>query len=545
MREKEAGLEFTPSDLARLFSSSDIKQTMIEILIDNMIDKSLDGTGLFVDDIKHSLKKLNLTFDPLMILSKFRIIQIKDNGLVELHPIVSNELNLWPHLLNILRNKYGIVVSKRMYNLGRYLKYINSLSDQLKFLLINMNLDEIVLVNAIKGLYTIRFTKDEELMDFQEALRFYKFKENLSKKAITALKAIGENMHLLTKNDIMFLKKSLLTIDKIATHADAVKQEFTRFSVSAFLSGAINFEDVLSYENMDEFITLSLLMKMNKLDQMEITAIDQNDPIMKLIQRYLQRELPKERKKAIVRIIARFFREFLIREGFIYDLNKFISSFYQKEFDLKKTLFKTIKKMQIWTPIYNQKIKASSRNLILVNDLSGSMIASYVGQIELFQGLITAIERGMESEIVFVSFSNETYAITNQSLNKINIKEQFLELLTENTMGMTNLNAIFQTLISGMPNRGERFRPPDPEQTIIFFVSDLQETIGGSLDPELVEKAIRQCRKFFVLIPKQGNFSHSNYSLILEYGAIPVFYNSVNEIPITILKVFKDELTPR
>ncbi|MFX0100954.1 MAG: VWA domain-containing protein [Candidatus Hodarchaeota archaeon] len=533
-------MDFSAKDLAALFASSDLKQSTLEILIDKLILQALQGKREFVKNIKEALKKLGISFDPILILKKFKIIEIKDDDSIFLHPIISPELNLWPHFLEILRNRFGIVVSKRMHNLGRYLKYMDTLSGQLQFLVLNLNVEREIVLDAIKGLFTIRLESQDDLMSFQEALKFYKHKENLNKKAVSALKTLGENMHLLTQDDMLYLKESMLTIDKVAAQADAVKQEFSRFSVNAFLSGVIKFDDILDFENTDELVTLSLLMKLDNMERLELRSVKETDPISRLIRKFLQRDLPKNRRKAVIRLIAKFFREFFMREGFKMDMGRLIQSIYHKELDLNKTIFKTMKKMQIWTPIYKQKIKASSRNLILVNDLSGSMISSYIGQIELFQGLIEAVEFNIDSEIVFISFSNDTFAIKRSSIKQPSNRDTFLALLTENTMGMTDINAAFESLQSGIPTRGEKFSPPNPDNTIVFFVSDMQETIGGKLDRDLVEEVIRGCKKFFLSVPI-GVYNQENYEVFLEMGAIPIFYKDVTEIPLNIMKVMAME----
>jgi hypothetical protein len=380
-----------------------------------------------------------------------------------------------------------------------------------------------------------------DLMSFQDALRFYKYKENLNEKATSALKTLSENMHLLTRNDMMYLKETMLTIDKVAAQTEVVKQEFTKFSVNAFLSGVIKFDDILEFENNDELTTLSLLMNMESSEKIKVETIDADDPISNLIRRVLHRDLPKGRRKAIIRLIASFFKDFFIREGFINDMQQLIDAFYQKEFDIKSTLFKTIKKMQIWTPMYKQKVKASSTNIILVNDLSGSMIASYIGQVELFQGLIESITQDIESEIVFLSFSSETFAINNANIDMSHEKEEFLGLLTENTMGMTDINCVIDTLLSGKPTRGDTFTPPDPDDTIIFFISDLQETIGGTIDPEKIEDLLHNTKKFFLSVPREY-FNHDNYQLFLEEGAIPLLYDNIIDIPRMVMNLIAKEI---
>nr|MDO8118404.1 VWA domain-containing protein [Candidatus Sigynarchaeota archaeon] len=481
--------------------------------------------------------------NPVLPLERMKIIQVNDVGgknVISLHPIVSQDLNLFPHFLEILRGRFGIVVSKRMQNFGRYMKYLDSMAAQVQFLAMNLNVPMDILLDAIKGLYSIRMGEKEDLMSFQDALRFYRYKENLNEKAVSAMRVLGENMHLLSKNDLVYLKQTLLTVDKIAAQTEAVKQEFTRFSVNAFLSGVIKFDDMLEYENTDELITLSLLMKMDPADRMKVQAVDMDDPISNLIRKFLNRDLPKGRRKAIIDIIASFFRDFFVREGFLKDLNLLIKALQQKEFDVKSTLFKTMKKMQIWTPVFKQKVKASSRNILLVNDLSGSMIASYIGQVELFQGLIDAMKQDMESEIVFISFSNDSFAyLSNKSKN--DNKEELLGLLTEYTMGLTDINCALETIKTGKPTRGDTFTPPHPETTIVFFISDLQETIGGSLDYELIESVVRNCKKFFVSIPNE-NFSNDNYAAFVEAGAIPVPFENVSDIPAKIVKLMASEL---
>ncbi|HME51935.1 MAG TPA: VWA domain-containing protein [Candidatus Lokiarchaeia archaeon] len=532
---------FAPEDLARLFSSTDIKQSTLEILLDSLIQHGLSGKTPTVEEIKTALKKLGVSADPVATLEKYKLVKIDVDRHVQLHPIVSENLNLWPHFLQILRNQYGVRVSKRMQNLGRYLKYIDTLSNQVQFLLLNLNLEREIVLEAVKGLFSIHATGPGEVMSFQDALRFFKYKEKLNDKAIAALKTLSENMHLLTKNDMLYLKQTLMTVDKVAAQTEAVKQEFTRFSVNAFLSGVIKFDDILEFENTDELATLSLLMKMNPAERLKVQAVDMDDPVSTLIRRFLHRNLPQGRRKAIIHLIASFFREFFMREGFLKDLNVLVQAFQHKEFDVKGTLFSTMKKMQIWTPIYKQKIKASSRNLILVNDLSGSMIASYIGQVELFQGLIESLDKDMESEIVFVSFSNDTFAINQSRMSKGHDREEFLGLLTENTMGMTDINSALQTIATGKPTRGDTFKPPTPEDTIVFLISDMQETIGGPIDFELAERVIKNTRKFFIPVPR-NNMNKENYQEFIDLGAIPVQYDEVTEIPQKVLKLMVSEL---
>ncbi|MHA1684353.1 MAG: VWA domain-containing protein [Promethearchaeota archaeon] len=528
---------FTSVDISRLFSSPDIKQSTIELVIDALIREEKSPA---VEDVRKAIKKLGISFDPVSLLEKFNIVKIQNNKVV-LHPIVSEELDLWPHLLEILRNRFGLLISRRIYQLGRYLHYIDSLPAQLQFLDLNLNIEKEVLHDAIKAIFTISVETSIEPMSFQEALRYFKYKEDLNTRAKAALRALGENMHLLTRNDVTFLKKSLLTIDKVASQVDDVKKEFSRFSVDAFLSGTIKLDDIMDFENIDELVTLSLLMKMENLDKIEAFSISDRDPVSKLIKNFLNRNLPASRRKAIIRMISKFFREFFVREGFSRDLNALIQAFYHKEFDLKKTLFKTMKKMEIWTPVFKKKIKASSRSMILVNDLSGSMIASYIGQVEMYHGLIEAITEDVESEIVFISFSNDTLSFKQTSLGRTMGKEDFLDLLTQHTMGMTDINAALQTLKTGIPSRGDTFKPPDPDETIVFFISDLQETIGGAIDYELVESVIKKCNKFYISIPR-NNFNEENYEIFVESGAIPVIYDKVVEIPMKIVKLMTHEL---
>ncbi len=526
---------FTPPDLARLFSSSDIKRSTLEIVLENLIQQGLAGKVPTADEISHALKKLGVSFDPVAVLERYKLVKVDEAGHVQLHPIVSEDLNLWPHLLEILRNRFGIRVSKRMQDIGRYLKYLDTLPAQANFLVQNLNVEREIVVEAIKGLFAIHATDPAELMSFQDALRFFKHKEKISDKAVSALKTLSENMHLLTQNDMLYLKESMLTIDKIAAQTESVKQEFTRFSVNAFLTGIIKFDDILEFENTDELTTLSLLMRSSPAERLRVQTVDMDDPVATLIRKYLQRDLPQGRRKAIIGLVASFFREFFMREGLLKDLNAIVRAFLQKDFDVKGTLFSTMKKMQIWTPVYKQKVKASSRNLILVNDLSGSMIASYIGQVELFQGLIDALDRDMESEIVFLSFSNDTFAINHSRMSRAHAREEFLGLLTENTMGMTDINAVLETLLTGKPTRGDPFKPPRPEDTIVFFVSDLQETIGGRVDFDLAEKVIKSCKKFFMPVPRE-NYNKENYQIFLERGAIPVLYDNVVDIPAKIVK---------
>ena len=134
-------VDFTPRDLAGLFASSDIQQSTLEIVIDKLILQALEGNLVFVEDVNKALKKLGISFDPVAILKKFKIIHVNENANIYLHPIISPELNLWPHFLEILRNRFGILVSKRMHNLGRYLKYMDTLSAQLQFLVLNLNIE--------------------------------------------------------------------------------------------------------------------------------------------------------------------------------------------------------------------------------------------------------------------------------------------------------------------------------------------------------------------------------------------------------------------
>ena len=532
---------FAPADLARLFSSTDIKQSTLEILLDSLIQEGLSGKTPTVDEIQAALKKLGINANPVATLEKYKLVKIDAEQHIQLHPIVSDDLNLWPHFLGILRNQYGVRVSKRMQNLGRYLKYIDTLPNQVQFLLLNLNLEREIVLEAVKGLFAIHATGPGEVMSFQDALRFFKYKEKLNDKAIAALKTLSENMHLLTKNDMLYLKQTLMTVDKVAAQTEAVKQEFTRFSVNAFLSGVIKFDDILEYENTDELATLSLLMKMNPAERLKVQAVDMDDPVSTLIRRYLHRNLPQGRRKAIIHLIASFFREFFMREGFLKDLNVLVQAFRHKEFDVKETLFNTMKKMQIWTPIYKQKVKASSRNLILVNDLSGSMIASYIGQVELFQGLIESLDRDMESEIVFISFSNDTFAINQSRVSKGHDREEFLGLLTENTMGMTDINCALQTIMTGTPSRGDTFKPPTQEDTIVFFVSDMQETIGGDVDFDLAKRVIKNSRRFFLTVPRK-DINKENYQEFIDLGAIPIQYDEVTEIPQKVLKLMVSEL---
>ncbi|MEX2757866.1 MAG: VWA domain-containing protein [Candidatus Sigynarchaeota archaeon] len=533
---------FSPADLARLFSSSDIKRSTLEIVLDNLIQQSLAGKESTVNEISAALKKLGVTFDPIAALERYKLVKVDEAGRVQLHPIVSEELNLWPHLLEILRNRFGIRVSKRMQDLGRYLKYLDTLPTQANFLIQNLNIEREIVVEAVKGLFAIHASDPTGLMSFQEALRFFKHKEKISDKAVSALKTLSENMHLLTQNDMLYLKESMLTIDKIAAQTETVKQEFTRFSVNAFLTGIIKFDDILEFENTDELTTLSLLMRSSPAERLKIQIVDADDPVSSLIRKYLQRDLPQGRRKAIIGLVASFFKEFFTREGLLKDLNALVQAFLQKDFDVKGTLFSTMKKMQMWTPVYKQRIKASSRNLILVNDMSGSMIASYIGQVELFQGLIDALDKDMESEIVFVSFSNDTFAINHSRMSRARAREEFLGLLTENTMGMTDMNAVLETLLTGKPTRGDPFKPPMPEETIVFFISDLQETIGGRIDFDLAEQVIKSCKKFFVPVPRD-NYNKENYQLFLERGAVPVLYDDVIDIPGKIVKLIASEVS--
>ncbi|MBN2153394.1 MAG: VWA domain-containing protein [Candidatus Lokiarchaeota archaeon] len=533
---------FPPYELARLFSSSDIKRSTLEIVLENLIQQGLAGKVPTTGEIGAALKKLGVGFDPVAALERYKLVKVDEAGHVQLHPIVSEDLNLWPHLLEILRNRFGIRVSKRMQDIGRYLKYLDTLPAQANFLVQNMNVEREIVVEAIKGLFAIHASDPSELMSLQEALRFYKNKERISDKAVSALKTLSENMHLLTQNDMVFLKESMLTIDKIAAQTEAVKQEFTRFSVSAFLTGIIKFDDILEFENTDELTTLSLLMRSGPAERLKVQTVDADDPVSALIRRYLQRDLPRGRRKAIIHLVASFFREFFMREGLLKDLNALVRAFFQKDFDVKGTLFSTMKKMQIWTPVYKQRVKASSRNLILVNDLSGSMIASYIGQVELFQGLIDALDKDMESEIVFLSFSNDTFAINHSCMSRARAREEFLGLLTENTMGMTDINAVLEALLVGKPARGDPFKPPRPEETIVFFVSDLQETIGGRIDFDLAERVIKSCRKFYLPVPRD-NYNKDNYQVFLGLGAVPVLYENVIDIPGKILKLMAYEVT--
>jgi hypothetical protein len=533
---------FSPADLARLFSSTDIKQSTLEIVLDNLIQQGLAGKVPTVKDISTALKKLGVNLDPVVVLEKYKLVKVDTVGRVQLHPIVSEDLNLWPHLLEIMRNRFGIRVSKRMQDLGRYLKYLDTLPAQVNFLIQNLNIEREIVIEAVKGLFSIHASGPAELMSFQDALRFYKHKEKISEKAVSALKTLSENMHLLTKNDMLYLKESMLTIDKIAAQTEAVKQEFTHFSVNAFLTGIIKFDDILEFENTDELTTLSLLMRSSPAERLKVQTVDADDPVSTLIRKYLQRDLPQGRRKAIISLVASFFREFFTREGMLKDLNALVQAFLQKEFDVKGTLFSTMKKMQIWTPVYKQKVKASSRNLILVNDLSGSMIASYIGQVELFQGLIDALDRDMESEIVFLSFSNDTFAINHSRMSRSRAREEFLGLLTENTMGMTDINAVLESLLTGKPTRGDPFKPPRPEDSIVFFISDLQETIGGRIDFDLAGRVIRTCKKFFMPVPRE-NFNKENYQLFLELGAVPILYDNVVDIPGKILKLMTSEVS--
>ncbi|MHA1848251.1 MAG: hypothetical protein ACTSXU_11440, partial [Promethearchaeota archaeon] len=527
--------EFSLLDLATIFSSPDIKQSVLELVIDNLIKMSLKGEIARVSDVQDTMKKLNISFDPVSILKRHNVIEIEDNVII-LHPIVKEDLNLWPHLLDILRNRYGAIISRRIHDLGKYLRYLDDLSSQLKFLIQNLNLEEELLTNAVKGLFSIRIDSSQELMTFEESLRFYRYKDHLNKKALRALDTLGKNMHLITNNDLIYLKKTLMNIDGVAAQDDVVKREFTKFSVDAFNSGILTLDDLVSFDNTDELITLSLIMKASGLNRLDIHPIDEEDPISKLIRKFLERDLPLERKATVVKIISYFFKELLIKEGFTKDLNKFIQSFYHKDLNLKKTLFNTMKKMEIWTPIYKQKIKASSRNIILVNDLSGSMISSYIGQVELFLGMIDGLSRDIESEVVFMSFSNDTFAIKNVDMDYKHDSNYFLQFLIENTMGMTDLNKVFVTLLSGTPDRGSRFTPPKPDDTIVFVVSDLQETIGGAIDISLAEKVIRNCKKFFLSVPKD-DYNIQNYEMLIEIGAKPISYKSPADLPLQIMKL--------
>ncbi|MBD3185546.1 VWA domain-containing protein [Candidatus Bathyarchaeota archaeon] len=532
---------FSSTDLARLFSSPDIKQSTVEIIIDRLLRYSFDGKYPTTDGLEEALENLGISFDPLAILEEFKIVEVR-SGKIILHPIVSEELNLWRHLLEILRNRFGVLVSRRIFNLGRYLQYIDNLPGQVQFLELNMNIEQEILLDAIKSLFTIRIDEQDHFMSFQEALRFYKKKENLNSKARNALRALSENMHLITKNDVKILKKTMHAMDEVAAQVDMVRREFTRFSVDALLSGMVKLEDIMEFKHTDELVTLSLLMKMSATDGFKALEVDEKDPISRLIKQFLQRDMPMDRKRSIINMIASFFREFFIREGFTKDLHALIQSFFHKEFDLKKTLFKTMKKMEIWTPVYRQKIKASSRNMILVNDLSGSMIASYIGQVELYLGLVDAITQEMDSEIIFISFSNDTLALNYTKMKEIRGRDEFLEVLTRNTMGMTDINMAIETILTGIPTRGDSFTPPDPGETIVFFVSDLQETIGGRLDMEKAREMIHSCRKFFLSVPRD-TYNRENYQLFLELGAVPIFYDRTSEIPLEIMKLMKQEMS--
>ncbi|NMC04826.1 MAG: VWA domain-containing protein [Candidatus Lokiarchaeota archaeon] len=531
---------FTPEELARLFSSPDIKQSAMEIVLENLIEQGLAGRVPTRESISSALEQLGVHFDPVAILERYKLVKVDAGGRVLLHPVVSDELCLWPHLLEILRNRLGIHVSKRLQDLGRYLRYIDTLPAQVKFLIQNMNIERDIIIEAIKGLFTIHASEPAGLMSFQDALTFFKAKERISGKAVTALKALSENMHLLTTNDMFYLKESLLTIDKIAAQSEGAKQELTRFSVNAFLTGIVKFNDILEFENTDELTTLSLLLRSSPAERVKIQAVDVDDPVSTLLRKYLHRDLPRGRKKSIIELVASFFRDIFTREGLLKDLNVLVQSFLQKDLDIKGTLFSTMKKMQIWTPVYKRKVKASSRNIILVNDLSGSMIASYVGQVELFQGLIDALDADMESEIVFLAFSNDTFAINHSSLSRARSRDEFLGLLTENTMGMTDINAALEALRTGQPGRGDPFKPAKPDDTVVFFVSDLQETIGGRIDLDLAEHVINACKKFFMPVPREG-VNKDNFQFFVDLGAIPIVYDTVVDIPAKIVKVMAAE----
>ncbi|MEX2684473.1 MAG: hypothetical protein Q6373_023080, partial [Candidatus Sigynarchaeota archaeon] len=329
---------FSPADLARLFSSSDIKRSTLEIVLDNLIQQSLAGKVPTVKEISAALKKLGVTFDPIAALERYKLVKVDEAGRVQLHPIVSEELNLWPHLLEILRNRFGIRVSKRMQDLGRYLKYLDTLPTQANFLIQNLNIEREIVVEAVKGLFAIHASDPAKLMSFQEALRFFKHKEKISDKAVSALKTLSENMHLLTQNDMLYLKESMLTIDKIAAQTETVKQEFTRFSVNAFLTGIIKFDDILEFENTDELTTLSLLMRSSPAERLKIQIVDADDPVSSLIRKYLQRDLPQGRRKAIIGLVASFFKEFFTREGLLKDIKAHVQAFLQKDLDVKGTL---------------------------------------------------------------------------------------------------------------------------------------------------------------------------------------------------------------
>lgn len=527
---------FDAADLARLFAASDVKQAILEILVDALIAAMDAGRAILAADVNKELERLGISSNPLAKLESVNIIDIGRDGRISLHPIVSEELNLWPHLLDILRTKFGIVVSKRMHDLGRYLKYMDNLGGQLRFLKYNLNVEESILHEAIKGLYTIRVYNTHDKMSFQDALKFYKQRDKLEENALNALRTLGENMHLLSAHDMVSLKPSLLNIDKVAAQTEAVKQEFTKFSVNAFLHGIIKFDDMLEYENTDEFITLSLLMRGDRTERINVEEIGTDDPVANLIRKFLHRDLPKGKRKRVIQLVASFFREFMVREGFLKDLNALVNAMHQRELDIKQTMFSTMKKMQMWTPVFKDRIKASSRSLIMVNDLSGSMIASYVGQVELFQGVIDAMTQDVESEIVFVSFSNDTFAVNQATMQGFRDKDTFLGLLTENTMGMTDINTAFETLASGRPARGDRFKPPNPDDTIVFFVSDLQETIGGSIDFELAGKVIKSCRKFFIPVPR-SSYHKDNHDELVALGAVPVPYDNILEIPPAITRL--------
>lgn len=529
-------MEFSPEALAKLFDGENFTIAASEMLIRELLKRTVKGEpNATVEEVEDFFSKIN-SISPLRFLQEHNIITIR-KGEIYLHPLVGKDLNLYPHLLGILRTRFGIKLSKRDTNLGTYLRYSDDLQTQTKLLWWNLgiNLNKEVFISALEQLYIIRLRSEKGKMSVEESLNIrvedLDEQENITEKTLEALLSLEKNLHLLSTEDKELIQKVLKLSDEVAGVSESVKRELTKLSLDFFMKGMIDAENLLDLSNIDELTVVSFLLNPDNIDPHQLAKMG-NDPISRLIRQFLQRDLPPLRKLAILKLIVDFFRSALIKEGWERDLQEFILSMRERQFDISKTIMKTMKRMNIWTPQFTHIIHGSSRHTIFVNDLSGSMIASYVGQVELFNSLTEATEEFRESEVVFISFSDKTIALTNHSPERAKI-QILLERLVKDTGGLTNINSALSTLDTGEPDEGDKFQQPT-EETIVFFISDMHHTTYGRVDPELVNRVVKRAKEFFIALPKAYDVYAAQF--FIDAGAKVIKYDDPLEIPFKVLQ---------
>ncbi len=521
---------FTSKSVAKLFESEEFDLACVQMLVRELLERAFAGTKGPTPEEARSFFSSFGARDPVEFVTKTGIC-IVEEGRLELHPLVGKNFDLYPHYLTILRKNFAVEVSHRVVGLGKYLRYIGGIGEQIRFLALNMGIPGELLRSGLESLYLIYVDRSYSRQP-SEPSNERTLSEGLSKpeengsmrhQAKERLDAIEKNAYLLSEDDRSDLARTFEWCDKVAEVNADVAEDLTRACLKAYSEGAIGESSLMKLERVDELALASTVLNSRK----------GGDPASVVLS-LLKRELEPKKKRALVSILAEHFKSILIKEGLKEDADALVRAATLRSLDDQATISATLKNMNIWTPRMRRRLRGSSTRTIFVNDLSASMLPSFIGQLELFSALLSALEEFEEGDATFVTFAERTRAWSFAPSS--DERSRALSDLAEGIGANTNINAALESLVTGIADYGS-FSPPD-EETIIFFVSDLERT-AGDMPGDALERAVQNARRFFVAMPESHDSDLAKR--FIDAGARAMRFREASDIPLLTARAFAGE----